>query len=66
VTDSPQALLPAQLPAADRLRGTQRLLVAAGLFTTLGLPVYLLFLMITAAMSSGDRASIRAMNLFLA
>ena len=29
--------------------GTQRLIVAAGLFTTLGLPVYLLFLMITAA-----------------
>ena len=45
MTDSPQALL----PAADRLCGTQRLLVAAGLFTTLGLPVYLLFLMITAA-----------------
>ena len=34
---------------ASRLGGTQRLLVAAGLFTTLGLPVYLLFLMITAA-----------------
>jgi hypothetical protein len=31
------------------LGGTQRLMVAAGLFTTLGLPVYLLFLMITAA-----------------
>jgi uncharacterized protein len=31
------------------LGGTQRLIVAAGLFTTLGLPVYLLFLMITAA-----------------
>jgi hypothetical protein len=31
------------------LDGTQRLIVAAGLFTTLGLPVYLLFLMITAA-----------------
>ena len=29
--------------------GTQRLLVGAGLLTTLGLPVYLLFLMITAA-----------------
>jgi hypothetical protein len=29
--------------------GTQRLVVAAGLVTTLGLPVYLLFLMITAA-----------------
>jgi hypothetical protein len=28
---------------------TQRLIVAAGLFTTLGLPLYLLFLMITAA-----------------
>ena len=34
---------------ASGLGGTQRLLVAAGLFTTLGLPVYLLFLMITAA-----------------
>jgi uncharacterized protein len=34
---------------APGLGGTQRLLVAAGLFTTLGLPVYLLFLMITAA-----------------
>jgi hypothetical protein len=32
-----------------RLGGTQRLIVTAGLFTTLGLPVYLLFLMITAA-----------------
>jgi uncharacterized protein len=31
------------------LGGTQRLLVGAGLFTTLGLPVYLLFLMVTAA-----------------
>jgi hypothetical protein len=31
------------------LDGTQRLLVGAGLLTTLGLPVYLLFLMITAA-----------------
>ena len=31
------------------LGGTQRLIIAAGLFTTLGLPVYLLFLMITAA-----------------
>ena len=34
---------------ASGLGGTQRLIVAAGLFTTLGLPVYLLFLMITAA-----------------
>ena len=34
---------------ASRLSGTQRLIVAAGLFTTLGLPIYLLFLMITAA-----------------
>jgi uncharacterized protein len=34
---------------ASRLDGTQRLMVAAGLFTTLGLPIYLLFLMITAA-----------------
>jgi uncharacterized protein len=34
---------------ASGLGGTQRLMVAAGLFTTLGLPVYLLFLMITAA-----------------
>jgi hypothetical protein len=33
----------------SKLGGTQRLMVAAGLFTTLGLPVYLLFLMITAA-----------------
>jgi hypothetical protein len=33
----------------SRLGGTQCLIVAAGLFTTLGLPVYLLFLMITAA-----------------
>lgn len=32
-----------------RLGGIQRLLVAAGMLTTLGLPVYLLFLMITAA-----------------
>jgi hypothetical protein len=31
------------------LGGTHRLIIAAGLFTTLGLPVYLLFLMITAA-----------------
>jgi hypothetical protein len=31
------------------LGGTQRLIIAAGLFTTLGLPIYLLFLMITAA-----------------
>jgi hypothetical protein len=31
------------------LGGIQRLIVVAGLFTTLGLPVYLLFLMITAA-----------------
>jgi uncharacterized protein len=36
-------------PMASRRGGTQRLIVAAGLFTTLGLPVYLLFLMITAA-----------------
>ena len=34
---------------ASGLGGTQRLLVAAGLFTTLGLPVYLVFLMVTAA-----------------
>ena len=34
---------------ASRLGGIQRLLVASGLFTTLGLPVYLLFLLITAA-----------------
>jgi hypothetical protein len=34
---------------ASGLGGTQRLIVAAGLFTTLGLPVYLLFLMVTAA-----------------
>jgi hypothetical protein len=34
---------------ASGLGGIQRLIVAAGLFTTLGLPVYLLFLMITAA-----------------
>ena len=34
---------------APGLGGTERLLVAAGLSTTLGLPVYLLFLMITAA-----------------
>jgi hypothetical protein len=34
---------------APGLGGTERLIVAAGLFTTLGLPVYLLFLMITAA-----------------
>jgi uncharacterized protein len=34
---------------ASRLDGTQRLIVAAGLFTTLGLPLYLLFLMVTAA-----------------
>jgi hypothetical protein len=34
---------------ASKLGGTQRLIFAAGLFTTLGLPVYLLFLMITAA-----------------
>jgi len=34
---------------ASGLGGTQRLIVAAGLFTTLGLPIYLLFLMITAA-----------------
>jgi hypothetical protein len=36
-------------PRALRLGGTQRLLIAAGLLTTLGLPFYLLFLMITAA-----------------
>jgi uncharacterized protein len=36
-------------PQASGLGGTQRLLVGAGLFTTLGLPVYLLFLMVTAA-----------------
>jgi hypothetical protein len=40
--------LPLRLGASG-LGGTQRLIVAAGLFTTLGLPVYLLFLMITAA-----------------
>jgi uncharacterized protein len=34
---------------ASGLGGTQRLIIAAGLFTTLGLPVYLLFLMVTAA-----------------
>ena len=34
---------------ASGLSGTERLIVAAGLFTTLGLPVYLLFLIITAA-----------------
>ena len=34
---------------APKLSGTQRLIVAAGLFITLGLPVYLLFLVITAA-----------------
>jgi hypothetical protein len=34
---------------ASKLGGTQRLIVTAGLITTLGLPVYLLFLMITAA-----------------
>lgn len=34
---------------ASGLSGSQRLIVAAGLFTTLGLPIYLLFLMITAA-----------------
>jgi uncharacterized protein len=34
---------------ASGLSGIQRLLVTAGLFTALGLPVYLLFLMITAA-----------------
>jgi len=34
---------------ASGLDGTQRVIVAAGLFTTLGLPIYLLFLMITAA-----------------
>ena len=36
-------------PRTSRLGGTQRLIIAAGLFTTLGLPIYLLFLMITAA-----------------
>jgi hypothetical protein len=36
-------------PRALRLGGTQRLLIAAGLLTTLGLPFYLLFLIITAA-----------------
>jgi hypothetical protein len=36
-------------PMTSGLSGIQRLLVAAGLLTTLGLPVYLLFLMITAA-----------------
>jgi uncharacterized protein len=36
-------------PVAPGLRGTERLIGAAGLFTTLGLPVYMLFLMITAA-----------------
>jgi uncharacterized protein len=36
-------------PIGARLGGTQRLLIAAGLLTTLGLPIYLLFLMITAA-----------------
>jgi hypothetical protein len=34
---------------ASGLGGTEGLIVAAGLFTTLGLPVYLRFLMITAA-----------------
>jgi uncharacterized protein len=34
---------------ASALGGTQRLIVVAALFTTLGLPAYLLFLMITAA-----------------
>jgi len=34
---------------ASKLEGAQRLIVVAGLFTTLGLPIYLLFLMITAA-----------------
>ena len=38
---------------ASGLAGTQHLIVAAGLFTTLGLPVYLLFLMITAANAIG-------------
>ena len=36
-------------PMALGLGGVQRLLVAAGILTTLGLPLYLLFLMITAA-----------------
>jgi hypothetical protein len=34
---------------ASKLEGAQRLIVVAGLFTTLGLPIYLMFLMITAA-----------------
>ena len=38
---------------ASGLGGTQHLIVAAGLSTTLGLPVYLLFLMITAANAIG-------------
>jgi hypothetical protein len=36
-------------PRTSGLSGIQRLLIATGLLTTLGLPVYLLFLMITAA-----------------
>jgi hypothetical protein len=36
-------------PTTSGLSGIQRLLIATGLLTTLGLPVYLLFLMITAA-----------------
>jgi uncharacterized protein len=34
---------------APKLSGTQNLIVATGLFSTLGLPIYLLFLVITAA-----------------
>jgi hypothetical protein len=34
---------------ASKLEGAQRLIVVAGLFITLGLPIYLMFLMITAA-----------------
>jgi hypothetical protein len=36
-------------PRTSGLSGIQRLLIATGLLTTLGFPVYLLFLMITAA-----------------
>jgi hypothetical protein len=36
-------------PRTSGLSGIQRLLIATGLLTTLGLPVYFLFLMITAA-----------------
>jgi hypothetical protein len=38
---------------APKLSGTQNLIVATGLFSTLGLPIYLLFLVITAANVSG-------------